>query len=566
MPTGIAALLTIGLWLDQATRRRRDTALVPRVGGPLERRLPSLFAVAAILLGFYRLGFDVTGVVVLSSWLVAMLLESLGDSLTRLSVCEAWCDQVVDRNLAQAIAENAPARLLKMPHESAAGYQIRKINEQMRLGHLQPGDNELHWPNVFISHRNDVRGNALSDQLYEQLQERGRMTPFLDRVHLREGSWRAVLAESLNRSGVFVCILTGKSDRSWVRRELSCAIRLAVVYGSPLIRVVEADYTLEELDLDEAVRERINLEGLPRWRCEPGNEEQQLRHLAMELEQTLQRRPAVQLVPWLEQAMGWLRLAWLLTLVSGPLFWLFGLWSEQLPGILKMAVCYLLASEFSMLGSWLRLLTYSPAEETRETQVLRHLLLVLYPAVLLAVMHWLAGVNEAGAVSLWTVLIMLVGLVVNLEQRFVLDTRYNDPRRSGRAAPWRVIAGDTDRRLVILADENWTARIGDVCRASGWPYVSLDSLLVLQRGDRLVVQQEWIVSGSLPELLVQQLSQQRIVPAVGLLCFRGTEAGMSGGESKSSLKKLRALGVTDAGVLTDATLPSCLERLMSGQF
>lgn len=493
-------------------------------------------------------------------------MESLGDWLTRLSVCEAWCDQVVDRNLAQSISRNAPARFLKMPHESAAGYQIRKINEQMRLGHLQPGDNELHWPNVFISHRNDVRGNALSDQLYDKLVERGRLKPFLDRVHLQEGSWRSVLAESLNRCGVFVCILTGRSNRAWVRRELSCAIRLAVVYGSPLIRVVEADYRLEELDLDETVCESVNLGGLQRRSCEPGKEEQQLSQLALELEQTLQRRPAVELVPWLENTMSGLRLGVLLTFVFCPFFWFFGVWSEQLPGILKMAVCFLLASEFSMLGSWLRWITYSPADETRDTQLQRYLLLVLYPPVLLAVMHWLAAVNEAGAVSLWTVLIMLVGLVVNLEQRFVLDTRFNDPRRTGRAAPWTIIAGDTDRRLVTLADENWTARIGDVCRASGWPCVSLDSLLVLHRGDRLVVQQEWIVSGSLPELLVQQLSQQRIVPAIGLLCFRGTEAGMSDGESESSLKKLRALEVTDAGVLTDATLPSCLERLMSGQF
>ena len=157
-PMGIAALLTTGSWLEHATRRRRDTTLVPRVGSPLERRLPSLFALAATFLGCHRLGFDVTCVAVLSSWLVAMLMDTLGDSLTRLSVCEAWCDQ-----------------------------------------------------------------------LYERLVERGRMKPFLDRVHLQENSWRSVLAESLNRCGVFVCILTGRSNRSWVRRELSCAIRLAVV-------------------------------------------------------------------------------------------------------------------------------------------------------------------------------------------------------------------------------------------------------------------------------------------------------------------------------------------------
>lgn len=157
-PMGIAALLTTGSWLEHATRRRRDTTLVPRVGSPLERRLPSLFALAATLLGCHRLGFDVTCVAVLSSWLVAMLMETLGDSLTRLSVCKAWCDQ-----------------------------------------------------------------------LSERLVERGRMKPLLDRVHLQESSWRSVLAESLNRCGVFVCILTGRSNRSWVRRELSCAIRLAVV-------------------------------------------------------------------------------------------------------------------------------------------------------------------------------------------------------------------------------------------------------------------------------------------------------------------------------------------------
>lgn len=114
-------------------------------------------------------------------------------------------------------------------------------------------------------------------------------------MHLQEGSWRSVLAESLNRCGVFFCILTGRSNRTWVRRELSCAIRLSVVYGSPLIRVVEADHTLEELDLDQAARESITLEGL-------------------------QRRPAVGLVPWLEKTMVGLRLAVLLILMSCPFF------------------------------------------------------------------------------------------------------------------------------------------------------------------------------------------------------------------------------------------------------
>lgn len=246
------------------------------------------------------------------------------------------------------------------------------------------------------------------------------------------------------------------------------------------------------------------------------------------------------------------------------IFLVFGIWSEQLPVILKMAVCFLLASDFSMLSSWLRWIKYSPADETRDTQVQRYFLLVLYPPVLLGDMHWLAGVNEAGALSLRSVLIMLVGLVVNLEQRFVLDTRINDPRRTGRAAPWTIIAGDTDRRLLTLADENWTERIRGICVESAWPCVRLDSLLVFHRGDRLVLQQECIVSGSLPELLVQQLSQQRIVPAIGLLLFRGADEGVYGAESESSLEKLRALGVTDAGVITAAMLPSCLERPVSG--
>lgn len=499
------ALCATGPWFERACRRRRQTSPVPRESAVLRQRaFAFIIATIACLAAARIYGLQITTSFLLASWLISIICEQIGQSMTRRSHAEAWCSAWLDQRRGISLSPDEPVRLLPREDESEASYLVRKSLELVRLGLLFRGDNPHHWPNVFISHRNDPRGIELSRLLFEQLQQRGLLRPFLDLEHLREGQWRTTLGDALDRCGIFVAILTDLTQKDWVQRELEGALTLAVLYGSPHIYVVEVDYSLDDLHLDPVLASRVQLAEIPRISPQQFASSAKLQQFAAELERTLQRPPAMEFLPVVNVGVHVLRfVSWLAFVVVVLLGLGRGVFPERGTGAWSL-LCFVVAMEFSGLREWLYVVTKNNWTENRDVQSQRYLTALLYPFLLISVSTFLIRDPQQQSAFLLTLNAVLAGLVINLSATFFLETLHQDPRRPGRAISWLPIASSSNTRLLILTEESWTRKIREVV-GDQIECLSLDSVVELHTGDRIILQAELLLAGSFAEFLLELL-------------------------------------------------------------
>lgn len=501
-----SALCATGPWLERAIRRRRHTSPVRRESGVLRQQTFAFVIATIACLAAARLyGLQITASLLLASWLISIISEQIGQSMTRRSHAEAWCSAWLDQRRSISLSPDQPPVLLPKEDESEAAYLVRKSLELVQRGLLFHGDNPHHWPNVFISHRNDPRGIELSRLLFEQLQQRGLLRPFLDLEHLREGHWRTTLGDALDRCGIFVAILTDLSQKDWVQRELEGALTLAVLYGSPHVYVVEVDYSLDDLHLDPVLSSRVQLAEIPRISPQQFASNAKLQQFAAELERTLQRAPAMELLTVVNATLPFLRIvSWLATVVV-VLVWLCrGMFPERETGAWSL-LCFVVAMEFSGLREWLYVVTKNNWTENRELQSQRYLTALLYPFLLISVSTFLIRDLQQQSVFLPTLNAVLAGLVINLSARNFLETLYQDPRRPGAAISWLPVDSSSTARLLILTEESWTQKIREVI-GDQIECINLGSVVELHRGDRIILQAELLLAGSFGEFQLQLLT------------------------------------------------------------
>lgn len=547
----IMMLSSFGGSISRAIVQRRETQLLRYTAKRIGMICGVVVATAAFFVAGSSIGYSTALCPILASWFVCATVGFIGSSINRFAFCTAICDLQMDQATRKQSLKDDCTVLLPMENESPAEYMVRKYTESSFAGRFVHCANENDWLNVFISHRNHEPGIGISERIHKRLLSRGRMVPFLDRVHLQEGSYRREIGEALDRCGVFIAILTNPQDKSWLRRELECAIHNRILYGSPEIHIVEGEYALQDLGLDEQLVKIVNLDSFPRYDVKSPDCENAL---VLSVESSIYRNYPASLGVWTER---------IATLLNIPIFLLFassivyggmcliGVTSGSLAKPFLLLGIFGFAAQCSGASKWLYVATHHPHLETRSNQVLRQVIFMMYPVLLSVVGGACAWIGSQFGEAIVALNLLFGGLVYNVYSPFFLDSKWQDRRYFHKCNAFSLKILQDGDDLVLLCGSDCARELCRLSNVLNRRCRRLDSVVNFRFGSTVVIQREVVVLGSYEAWLLAALSkiphQER---ALRILVF-GTSACRDWPHQLLNDRPYRDLGQVEVAALFD---------------
>lgn len=204
------------------------------------------------------LEISLTSVIFYSIW------EFYSKPTEKLELCKMICSKDLDYIHRNEYKNQESTNPLPQENEREVDHALRKLKNLTRYGFMFPS-NPWNWRNVFISHRNNDLGIAVTKSIAESLKKRNLMLPFVDFLNIKEGEFRTAIAEALWRSGTFISVLTpdNPQKQEWVQRELNAAFYFYIQYGEPYIIIIEAGQSIKDMQLDKQLIQMVEHKKIP---------------------------------------------------------------------------------------------------------------------------------------------------------------------------------------------------------------------------------------------------------------------------------------------------------------